>query len=80
MQKNMITQREISSVPEHILKEEQRETSRELLDLLRVTQVTGRRLANETHDDLYEEVRQLNELLHHARVKADAIQNKLLPQ
>lgn len=80
MHKVMSTREEILSVPENILKEEQCETSRELVNLLRVTQEMGRRLAYETHGDLYEEVRVLNELLHESRVKADSIQDRLMPQ
>lgn len=59
--------------------EEQKETARELADILRVTQEMGRRLASETHGDLYEDVRLLNELLHESRTKADFIQDQLLP-
>lgn len=64
---------------ENILVEEQKETARELVDILRVTQEMGRRLASETHGDLYEDVRILNQLLHESRTKADFIQDKLLP-
>lgn len=80
MQKIMSTREEISSAPENILQEEQRETSRELVSLLRVTQEMGRRLAYETHGDLYDDVRTLNELLHESRIKADTILNRLMPQ
>lgn len=48
---------------------ERRETIDELSDLLRVAQEMGRRLADETHGDSYPKVRELNELLHQARVQ-----------
>lgn len=80
MHKIMSTREEILSVPENILKEEQCETARELVSLLRVAQEMGRRLAYETHGDLYDEVRLLNELLHQSRNKADTIQDRLIPQ
>lgn len=66
-----------NSTPGDILKEEQKETARELADVMRLAQEMGRRLAHETHGDLYEDVRFLNELLHQTRIKADAIQDKL---
>lgn len=48
--------------------DERRETIDELSDLFRVVQEMGRRLADETHGDAYSQVRELNELLHQARV------------
>lgn len=48
---------------------ERQETIEELTDLLIVVQEMGRRLANETHGDAYADVRELNELLHQARVQ-----------
>lgn len=59
-----------------ILEAEQQETARELADVIRVAQGMGRRLAYETHGELYDEVRQLNELLHQTRTRADAIQDR----
>jgi hypothetical protein len=53
---------------------ERRETIQELSDLLFVVQEMGRRLANETHGESYDLVRELNELLHQARAKLDLIQ------
>ena len=48
---------------------ERQETIDELTDLLIVVQEMGRRLANETHGDAYASVRELNELLHQARLQ-----------
>lgn len=62
---------------EHVMKEEQRETAQELAEILRVAQAMGRRLAHETHGDLYEDVRVFNELLHQVRTHADALREKL---
>ncbi len=64
---------------EHILDQEQRETAMELADLMRLAQEMGRRLANETHGDLYEDVRKLVTFLHQARLQADLIETKLIP-
>ncbi len=61
-----------------LLKEGQRETARELAELMRLAQEMGRRLANETHGELYDDVRFLNELLHQTRIKAQAIHERLL--
>lgn len=73
-----VSKQETSYMPGDILKEEQRETARELADVMRLAQEMGRRLAHETHGDLYDDVRFLNELLHQTRIKADAIQEKLV--
>jgi hypothetical protein len=62
------------------LKEEQRETARELAELLRLGQEMGRRLCNETHGDMYEDVRVLVSLLHQTRAQADVIDTKLNSQ
>jgi hypothetical protein len=59
---------------EETLEGERRETIQELSDLLFVVQEMGRRLANETHGESYDLVRELNELLHQARAKLDLIQ------
>ena len=56
---------------EDLLREEQGETARELAELLRITQEMGRRLCNETHGDMYDEVRLLMSLLHQTRAQAD---------
>lgn len=61
-----------------MLKEEQRETARALAELMRLAQEMGRRLANETHGELYDDVRFLNELLHQTCIKAHAINERLL--
>ena len=62
---------------DQILQEEQRETVRELRDILRIGQEMGRRLANETHGELYDDVRALVMLLHETRGQASAIAQKL---
>lgn len=59
------------------LQYEQAETARELAELLRLAQEIGRRLSNETHGELYDEVRQLIALLHQSRTQADLIDAKL---
>lgn len=62
---------------EDLLREEQGETARELAELLRITQEMGRRLSNETHGDMYDEVRLLMSLLHQTRAQADLIDAQL---
>ncbi len=62
---------------EDILREEQGETARELAELLRLGQEMGRRLSNETHGEIYDEVRMLISLLHQTRAQADLIDAKL---
>lgn len=62
---------------ENLLREEQGETARELAELLRLGQEMGRRLSNETHGDMYDEVRMLISLLHQTRAQADLIDAKL---
>jgi len=57
-----------------ILKEERRKTVAELLELLLVAQRMGHRLADETHGESYDLVRDLNELLHQTREKIEQIQ------
>jgi hypothetical protein len=52
---------------------ERRETIDELSDLLVVVQAMGQRLATETHGDAFDQVRQLNELLHQVRLQLDRI-------
>ena len=52
---------------------ERRETICELADLMLVAQEMGQRLANETHGEAYAPVRELNELLHQARVQIEKI-------
>ena len=54
---------------------ERRETIDELSDLLVVVQEMGQRLAEETHGDLYSQVRELNELLHQACVQLTKIKD-----
>lgn len=60
-----------------ILREEQGETAHELAELLRLGQEMGRRLSNETHGEMYDEVRLLISLLHQTRAQADLIDAKL---
>lgn len=50
---------------------ERRETVEEMFALRRIAQKIGHRLAYETHGESYESVRELNELLHLARQKAE---------
>lgn len=57
---------------------ERRETIDELSDLLHVAQEMGRRLADETHGDSYSQVRELNELLHQARVQLTKIKDGIV--
>lgn len=59
------------------LREEQGETARELAEILRLAQEMGRRLCNETHGDMYDEVRLLMSLLHQTRAQADLIDAQL---
>lgn len=54
---------------------ERRETIDELSDLFVVVQEMGRRLADETHGDSYSRVRELNEILHQARVQLTKIRD-----
>ena len=54
---------------------ERRETIDELSDLIVVVQEMGQRLAAETHGDSYSQVRELNELLHQARVQLSKIKD-----
>lgn len=49
----------------------------ELSQLFGVVQAMGHRLADETHGPSYDDVRELNEYLHQARMKIDAIQAQL---
>jgi hypothetical protein len=60
-----------------ILREEQCETARELVDVLRLAQSMGRRLCNETHGEMYDDVRMLISLLHQTRALADLVDAKL---
>lgn len=60
-----------------IMREEQRETALELADVMRLAQEMGRRLANETHGELYDDVRLMLNLLHQTRAQADVINAKL---
>lgn len=62
---------------EDLLREAQGETARELAELLRLTQEMGRRLCNETHGEMYDEVRLLMSLLHQTRAQADVIDAQL---
>lgn len=62
---------------DEFLREEQGETARELAELLRLGQEMGRRLSNETHGEMYDDVRMLISLLHQVRAQADVIDAKL---
>jgi hypothetical protein len=53
---------------------ERRETIRELGDIVSVVQEMGRRLADETHGEAYEEVRRLNLMLHEVRLQIERIE------
>lgn len=59
------------------LRDEQGETARELAELLRLAQEMGRRLCNETHGEMYDDVRVLMSLLHQTRAQADVIDAQL---
>jgi hypothetical protein len=59
------------------LQYEQAETARELAEILRLAQEIGQRLCNETHGDMYDDVRMLISLLHQTRAQADLIDAKL---
>lgn len=59
------------------LQYEQTETARELAELLRLAQEIGQRLCNETHGDMYDDVRMLTSLLHQTRAQADLIDTRL---
>jgi uncharacterized coiled-coil protein SlyX len=61
---------------EETLDSERRETIEELSDLLAVVQEMGVRLANETHGDDYDLVRELNDLLHQTRIAMQQIKKK----
>ena len=52
---------------------DRRETIYELAELMLVAQEMGQRLANETHGEAYAPVRELNELLHQARMQVEKI-------
>ena len=59
---------------------EKSETIDELDNLLRIAQEMGHRLSCEVHGDLYDDVRELTELLHKTRTQADVVQKKLKPK
>ena len=52
---------------------ERRETISELSDLFAIVQKMGKRLADETHGDAYEQVLELNEKLHEVRQQLNRI-------
>lgn len=56
---------------------EQKETARELADLLRLAQALGQRLETETHGARYDEVREIIDLLHQARNRMDGFLESL---
>lgn len=60
-------------LPPIMLQEAQSETARELADVLRIAQEMGQRLSKETHGDLYDDVRELNENLRDLRQQLDVI-------
>jgi hypothetical protein len=53
------------------------EALEELSQLFGVVQAMGLRLADETHGASYDDVRDLNEILHQARKKIDLIQTDM---
>jgi hypothetical protein len=59
------------------LQYEQAETAHELAEILRLAQEIGQRLCNETHGEMYDDVRMLISLLHQTRAQADLIDAKL---
>jgi 5-bromo-4-chloroindolyl phosphate hydrolysis protein len=59
-------------------REEKRETIEELSATLFIVQEMGRRLAQETHGDLYDSVRELNLQLHQARLQLEQIEKSIL--
>jgi hypothetical protein len=59
---------------------EKSETIEELDNLLRIAQEMGHRLSCEVHGNLYDDVRELTELLHKTRNQADLVQQKLRPK
>lgn len=52
----------------------------ELAQLVHLAQEMGRRLANESHGELYDLVREVNELLHRIRVQIELIQARSVKQ
>lgn len=52
---------------------ERKETIEELNDLIRLAEEAAQRLAHESHFDSYGEAHQLLDILHRARIAADAI-------
>ncbi len=62
---------------QHQLKAEQAETAHELSEILRLAQEMGRRLCNETHGEMYDDVRLLMALLHQTRAQAEFIDASL---
>lgn len=67
----------LRKVQQEVQQEEQRETAQELAEITRLAQEMGRRLANETHGELYDEVRLMLNLLHQTRAQADLINSHL---
>ncbi|GGA69657.1 hypothetical protein GCM10011369_09130 [Neiella marina] len=61
---------------QEILQRERRETIYELADLFVVVQEMGQRLAEETHGDGFDEVREFNVLLHQARQRLNHIKRE----
>lgn len=70
-----IFQYEVPIMLDGTLESERLETIDELSDLLVVVQEMGRRLADESHGDAYAQVKELNELLHQARIQLNDIKN-----
>lgn len=68
-----------NDIQKNIQQEEQHETARELADILRIAQEMGQRLTRETHGDLYDDVRVLNENLRDLRQQLDAVIDALPP-
>jgi hypothetical protein len=56
---------------------ERYEAMEDLSQLFGVVQAMGRRLSEETHGSSYDDVRELNELLHQVRHRIDVIQTDM---
>lgn len=55
------------------LESERRETVIELSNLFQIIQEIGQRLSEETHGESYDQIRQLNQLLHDVRLQINII-------
>ena len=62
--------------PDETIRGERLETIEEISDLLAIIQKMGHRLSYETHNQDYDLVADLNQILHEARLKMLEIQNR----